>query len=146
MTLNRWDPFKDLLDFQQKVNRAMCSVADQSTCERSVCWQPAVDILETRDEFHFRMDLPGVGMDNINIEVFGDRVTIRGERPLEDKPVISVYHSIERENGVFQRSFLLPHKVDSERCEARYADGVLSILLPKVAEPQDRKVPVRSED
>lgn len=141
MTLNRWDPLRDLLNFQEKMNRLMDSAMDIQ--KRRVTWKPVVDILETAEAYVFRVDLPGVGRDKINIEIQGNRLTINGERPLEAEPRIAVYHSIESETGVFQRQFTVPGHVDVESAEATYVDGVLVLVLPKCED--DRPGNVRVE-
>ncbi len=134
MTLNRWDPFRDLLKFQEKMNRFMdSSFAEPSRKTRSV-WNPAVDVLETPDTYIFRVDLPGVGKDRISIEIRSRRLTIKGERDIEGEPRIAAYHSIERETGAFERNFMLPGEVNADEAEAKYKDGVLQIVLPKGGE------------
>ena len=82
MTLNRWDPFRDLLSLQEKMNRLIDSTVNEGLYHRKACWCPAIDILETPDSYIFRADLPGVGKENINIQVKGNWLTISGERPL----------------------------------------------------------------
>ena len=112
MTLNRWDPLRDLLNFQERVSRLIDSTAEESPSRRQACWCPVVDMLETPDAYIVRAELPGVGRDNINIEVRGNRLRIYGERSVESEPAIAAYHSIERANGMFERSFTLPGQVD----------------------------------
>lgn len=141
MTLNRWDPLRDLLNFQEKMTRLMDSAMDIQ--KRRVSWKPAVDVLETAEAYIYRADLPGVGKDSINIEVEGNRLTINGERRLEAEPKIAVYHSIERETGLFERQFTLAGHVDIDGAEATYADGVLVLILPKCEE--DRRGNVKVE-
>ncbi len=134
MTLNRWDPLRDLLNFQEKVNRLM-DANFRERCEvGGVCWCPLVDMLETRDAYIIRAELPGVGLDNINIEVRNRRLTISGERPYESEPATAAYLSIERVRGRFERNFDLPGTVDLDAIKATYSDGVLEILLPKTQE------------
>jgi HSP20 family protein len=141
MTLNRWDPLRDLLNFQEKMNRLMDSAVDIH--KRRVIWKPVVDFLETAEAYVFRVDLPGVGRDKINIEIQGNRLTINGERPLEAEPRIAAYHSIERETGVFERQFTVPGHIDVDSAEATYVDGVLVLVLPKCED--DRPGNVRVE-
>ncbi len=87
MTLNRWDPFRDLLNFQEKVNRIIDMKFHEKRGTRGACWCPAVDMLETPDSYIFRAELPGVGIDNIDIEVRHRRLTLSGVRPVESEPV-----------------------------------------------------------
>jgi HSP20 family protein len=131
MTLNRWDPLKDLLNFQEKVNRLMDANFRQRCEVGGVCWCPLVDMLETLDAYIIRAELPGVGLEDINIEVRNRRLTISGERPYESEPVIAAYLSIERVRGSFERNFDLPGNVDVDAITAKYSDGVLEVYLPK---------------
>lgn len=142
MTLNRWDPLRDLLNFQERVSRLVDSSVDESASRRQTCWCPVVDVLETPDAYLFRVELPGVGRENINIEVRGTHLRIYGERSLEAEPAIAAYHSIERVQGIFERSFTLPGQVDADRAVAKYEDGVLEIVLPKSNEVYERNISV----
>jgi HSP20 family protein len=142
MTLNRWDPLRDLLNFQERMSRLLDVCGEEGTCKRTASWCPTVDILETPDGYLFRAELPGVGRENINIEVRGNRLMLSGERPIEPEPKIASYRRMERVHGFFERSFQLPGKVDVEKAEARYEDGVLEVFLPKSQEDLNRTVSV----
>lgn len=142
MTLNRWDPFRDLLNFQEKMTRLMDAAFDEGVPSRPASWKPIVDILETSDAYVLRADLPGVGKDAINIEVHGDRLTIQGERRIPLDPRDAAYHSIERESGLFERHFSLPGNVDVEKARATYEDGVLELVLPKSREVHQKNIAV----
>ncbi|HMK35395.1 MAG TPA: Hsp20/alpha crystallin family protein [Desulfomonilaceae bacterium] len=143
MTLNRWDPLRDLLNMQERMNRLIGSSLEEKSYNRAACWCPVVDILETADTYVFRAELPGVGRDNITIEVRGNRLILAGERPFESEPTLAAYLSIERVHGCFERSFPLPGRIDLEKAEAHYEDGILEVVLPKSEdqlEPQIRVV------
>lgn len=143
MSLNRWDPLRDLLNFQERVHRLIHSGTSEWESGQRRGWQPAVDVLETPDAYVFRADLPGVGSENINIEVVGNVLILSGERFVESEPEIADYHTIEKVHGVFERRFSLPGHVDVEHARARYVDGVLEIILPKsTEEPRERSITV----
>jgi len=147
MTLNRWDPFRDLLNFQEKVNRIIDMKFHEKRGTRGACWCPAVDMLETPDSYIFRAELPGVGIDNIDIEVRHRRLTLSGVRPVESEPVTAAYHSIERVHGAFERTFELPGEVDVDEIKAKYLDGILEVVVPKAEEKKIRRtISVVSED
>lgn len=134
MTLNRWDPLRDLLNFQEKVNRVMHATLAERCSVSGTCWSPLVDMLETPDAYLIRAELPGVGLDNISIEIRNRRLTISGQRPFESEPVLAAYLSIERVHGAFERSFNLPGDVDVDAIKAKYTDGILEIHIPKAQE------------
>jgi HSP20 family protein len=131
-----------MLSFQERVTHIMDAFARRRHAARTVCWCPAVDILETPGAYILRAELPGVGIDNITVEIVGNRLTISGERPAEPDPPMAAYFAIERVNGVFQRSFDLPGPVDVEETKTRYRDGVLEVLLPKSEEMAGRSISV----
>ncbi len=142
MTLNRWDPFRDLLNFHEKMNRVAHQAFDECGLGRAGTWGPKVDVLETPEAFIFRADLPGVGRDQINIEISGNQLVISGERGLEEEPPIAAYHNVERETGCFRRTFKLPSDVDVNGASATYVDGVLQLVLPKTRESVEAGVTV----
>lgn len=142
MSLNRWDPLRDLLTIQEKLHRVLASSAGEAPRKRKARWCPDVDMLETPEAYIFRAELAGVGKENISIEVHGRRLTIAGERFPESEPRAAAYHSIERVHGYFERSFNLPERVDLEDAEATYVDGVLEVSLPKALNERERTITV----
>jgi HSP20 family protein len=140
MTLIRWDPLRDLLSIQERVSRFGDLPAEDSQPKRRTCWLPAVDILETNDAYIIRAELPGVGRHNINIEILGRRVVISGSRVDQTETDYAAYHTIERVEGYFERSFNIPGPIDTELAKARYVDGILDLYLPKSQEEPDRCV------
>lgn len=142
MTLNRWDPLRDLLNFQERMNRLVGLTLEERSHKRAACWCPVVDIIETPDAYVFRAELPGVGRDNISIEVRGNRLVLAGERPLESEPQWAAYLSMERIHGCFERNFPLPGRIDVDKAEATYEDGILEVVLPKSQEEQESSITV----
>lgn len=111
-------------------------------------WSPAVDIAETEDDLILTADVPGVPQENIDIRIEDATLTLSGERRFatEEKDAKQPgYHRMERGYGAFSRSFTLPDTVDAEKVSANYANGVLTVKLPKkeVAKPRTIKVAVK---
>jgi HSP20 family protein len=102
-------------------------------------WAPAADIFEEDTHFLLALEVPGVKRDDIKIEVEGDRVVISGERKATDDKR-SLYG--ERRFGSFERAFTLPANADSTKIEAKYEDGVLSVVVPKAEAAKPRVVKV----
>ncbi len=142
MKLIKWDPLRDLLSFQERVNRLQGVRASDSDFNRGPCWFPALDILETGDAYVVWVELPGVGKENIGIEVIGRKVLISGARTLEKEFESAQYKSVERVQGFFQRTFEVPGPIDVDKSEAKYVDGVLQLYLPKADEIEDRCVKI----
>jgi HSP20 family protein len=103
---------------------------------------PVVNIWSGEDEVVLSAELPGVDPEKIDIAVVDDTVTLSGTRSVEDAPEGAVIHHRERGYGEFSRSFRLPFRIDAASVDARYANGILEVKLPKAAEDRPRKVPV----
>lgn len=94
-------------------------------------FSPKVDISETEKEFELQFHIPGMKKDEINIDIHDDRLTVSGERKMENEKNEKNYHSVESYYGTFSRSFYLPDNVNTEKAEANYRDGILDVVIPK---------------
>ncbi len=142
-TLTRWDPFRDILTLQDRVNRFFGdSFTRLPAAEAAGAWFPPVDILEEGDQLVLRAELPGVNKDDIDIRVENGTVTLRGEKKLEKEVDSESAYRLERFYGSFARSFVLPTSIDADKIKATYKDGVLEVVLPKAEEARPRKVKV----
>jgi HSP20 family protein len=105
---------------------------------------PAVNLWADENALYVEVDLPGVDAEKFDISVVeGNRLTIKGERPVVDLPN-AVWHRQERGYGTFTRELTLPTLVDADKVEARYENGVLKLTLPKAEAAKPRKITVRS--
>jgi HSP20 family protein len=144
MTLVRFDPFRDLSQLQNRVNRLFTDSRATGLEEDAFQnWAPAVDIFERGDNLILSAELPGVRREELDLKVEGNVLTLRGER-LRDKTIQEEqYHRVERSYGTFSRSFTLPSTVDSSRIEARFKDGILEVVLPKAEDAKPKKIDVQ---
>jgi HSP20 family protein len=108
-------------------------------------WMPAVDICETNDAFEVTADLPGFEAKDVDVSVQENNLTIRGERRRDEIKENETVHRIEREYGVFERSFSLPRSADSEKIQAKYKDGVLSLTVPRREEAKPKSLKINVE-
>jgi len=133
------DPFQGLRIFEDAVTRLM----NEPRTGRP--WSPAVDILETEDSLVLRADLPDVKVEDIDVRVENNTLTLRGNRKFEKDENAKGWHRIERSYGEFTRSFAVPSSVDTEKVAADYHNGVLTISLPKkeAAKPKQVKVAIQ---
>lgn len=99
-------------------------------------WQvtPAIDLVEKDDVYEITAELPGLDEKNVEIKLSNHTLTIKGEKSEEKEDKRKDYYLAERRYGSFQRSFQLPEGVDADKIEAHFANGVLSVKLPKTAE------------
>src|SRR5438067_9229368 len=134
------DPFTGLRMFEDAVTRLM---SEPRTIRP---WSPAVDIVESEDALVLKADLPDVKIEEIDVRVEHQTLTLRGQRKFEKDENIKGYHRIERSYGEFVRSFAIPSTVDTDRVQADYKNGVLTITLPKKEAAKPRQVKVAVQD
>lgn len=104
---------------------------------------PALDVAEKDNSFEIRMDIPGVESKNLDVEVYGNTVTISGSRKEEKEEKGKTFHRIERSSGSFSRTVTLPCSVSEKEVAAEYTNGVLSVILPKSEEARPKKVSIK---
>jgi HSP20 family protein len=143
MVVTKWEPLKDLMALQERMNKLFDETFSRGTQDAEAgAWSPAVDIMEKWDEFILTMELPGVDQKAIDIKVEGDVLTIKGERQLEEEIKQKDYHRLERPYGRFSRSFSLPNTVEQEKVKASHKDGILRVILPKKEETKPKQIKV----
>lgn len=112
---------------------------------RAVGWSPAVDIREDNKEIALEVELPGIKPSDVEVTAENGVLTIRGEKQSTTaEGSEGRYHMVERTYGTFLRSFQLPQGVDENRIEAEFADGLLTVHVPKAALPQPRRIEIRN--
>lgn len=104
---------------------------------------PSVNIWEDGDTAYVEAELPGMTMNDIEVAVMGNQVTIKGERKIAD-PEGGTFRRRERPQGAFSRMLSLPWEIDAEHVEATLHDGVLTIRLPKSESSKPRKIQVQA--
>ena len=146
MATTRHDPFRDLFQLQDHLFRTLDRGYDrreQQERDLASSWSPLVDVFEDHDGITLKVELPEVDAREVEIQVEGNALTLRGERKLEKADQRDGYHRIERTYGAFSRTFTLPTSVDAEQITADSKDGVLRIVLPKKAETKPRQIKVQ---
>lgn len=132
MAFTRWDPLRDLLAIQQRLDPFAPGPPG---------WAPAVDLQETADHYVLTAELPGLTREDIQIELVDGRLTLSGTRRERDLPC-EQYHRVERGHGSFSRTFQLPVPVDADRIVADLRDGILTITCPKAREASAHRIDV----
>ena len=137
-----WDPFRELRGLQNRVNRVFGGTTPARRDEEISLgtWMPPVDIAEDQDKIVLTAELPGFREDQIEVEMEGGVLTLKGERKFEDEKEGRNYHRVERSYGQFVRSFTLPSNVDRDSIKANFSDGLLRIELPKREEAKPRQI------
>ncbi len=144
MNVIRWDPYRELSTFADRINRALGTATGRDRDEEMSlgAWIPPVDIAEDRDRITLTAELPGFREDQVKIQMEGGVLTIRGERKFEEEKEGRNFHRVERSYGQFVRSFTLPNNVDHEQIRASFDNGLLRIEMPKTAEARPREIKI----
>jgi HSP20 family protein len=144
MAIERWDPFREAVS----LNDAMNALLRESFIRpSSVPGQPGpgllpLDVAEDENEFVVRASLPGVRPDDVQITVHGDTLTIQGESRTDEEKKGRRWHLRERRVGQFQRSLSLATPVDSDKAQASFEHGVLTLTLPKSEQARPRQIKI----
>jgi HSP20 family protein len=124
----RWDPYRDT----------------QADLDQGAYFLPSFDVKETADTYVFNADMPGIRDEDLDIDLTGNRLTVKGRREPQVKAAGETFHLIERAHGTFTRSFTLPEAVDPGEVKAELKQGVLVLTIPKRPETRPQKIRVSS--
>ena len=149
MAIVRFDPFRDLVGLQERMNRmfdeSFRGIARPQGDDWALggSWAPAVDIYEHEGNIVLKAELPGVEPKDVDIRLENNVLSLRGERRFDSEVKQENYHRVERAYGAFSRSFSLPTTVEVSKIAAEYRDGVLTLRLPKAEEAKPRQIEVK---
>jgi HSP20 family protein len=149
MAIVRWEPFRDLVGLQERMNRlfqdsyrGVGREAGEDDWALGGSWAPAVDIFEHEGNIVLKAELPGVDSKDVDIMVENNVLTLRGERKFDSEVKRESYHRVERSYGAFSRSFTLPTVVDTDKIKAEFKEGVLRVTLPKREEAKPKQISI----
>lgn len=136
--LAKWDLFRDLRSVEDEFDRIAGRAFSRDT------WVPALDVRESQDRFDVTVDLPGLEPGDVNVTFEDGMLSISGKREFFAEDRGDTWHRIERSFGTFARSMRLPQTADTERIEATFDKGVLTVSVPKTEQAKPRTIEVRS--
>jgi HSP20 family protein len=142
MAIIRWDPFRDVVSLQDRVNSLFRDFNEDDSALTAASFVPAVDIYEDAQKVVVKLEVPGIEEKDLDVRVENHRLTVKGERKFEKEEKEENFHRIERRYGNFSRAFTLPSTIDTETVQASYNAGVLKLELKKKAEAQPRQIKV----
>jgi HSP20 family protein len=148
MALIRWEPVAELGTIQNEMNRLFNTFFDQPAPTGSGGvpgrrWIPAMDLIETAENYVLRADLPGLSEADVDVQLQDNLLTISGERKAKHESQQEGYYRLERAFGSFSRSLTLPEGVDPEAVQAHFDRGVLEITIPKPEQKKPRQVRIK---
>jgi len=145
MAIERWDPFREAISLRDAMNSLLQESYIRPGAmngQNGGATTLPLDVTENENEFMVRASLPGVKPDDVQITVHGNTLTIRGESHAEEEKKGEHWHLRERRHGAFQRSVSLSTPVDSDKANARYDNGVLTLSLPKSEAARPRQIKI----
>jgi HSP20 family protein len=142
MVITRWDPFREVVALQNRVNSVLRDLNDGDSPVAAASFVPAVDVYEDAKKVVLKLEVPGVDLKDLDIRVENHTLTVKGERKFEADEKEQNFHRIERRYGSFFRAFTLPSTVDTESVQASYNAGVLKLELAKKAEAQPKQIKI----
>lgn len=149
MNIVKWDPFKELEEVSNRLNRIFRRSHDRSGSDQESLtvadWSPSTDITETEDAYLIKAEIPGVKKEDVKVTIQNGMLTIQGERKMEKEEKGKKFHRVECSYGSFLRSFRVPDDVDESSVNAEFRDGMLNVRLTKSvkARPESINVAVK---
>ncbi len=146
MAMVKWDPFRDLVSIQDRMNKLFEQTLSRSSrsdeAAAATTWTPPVDIYETPETIVIKAELPGVAREDVDIQIQDNALVLRGERRFAKEVKEESYLRIERAYGPFHRSFTLPATVQQDKVRAVLRDGVLELELPKADSAKSKRITI----
>jgi len=145
MNLVTWKPmrhFGDWFSSNRQISRLFDEAFGDTGTETLPTWYPAADIYETKDDYVFKLEVPGLNKDDIKVELKDHTLSIKGEKKEEKEVKKDDYHRTESYSGTFSRSFVLPKDIDEKKVNASLKDGVLELRVAKTEEQKPKAIPI----
>jgi HSP20 family protein len=147
MNIVRWEPFREMTSLRDAMDRLFedSFIRAPRLWSRVGEWELPIDMHQTADKVVVKTSLPGFKPEEVDISITGDTLTIKGEHKEEQEVKDENYLYKERSYGIFSRSVLTPVKVKSDKAEAVFKDGVLTLTLPKAEEIKPKQIKVKTK-
>ncbi|MCD6219107.1 Hsp20/alpha crystallin family protein [Candidatus Calescamantes bacterium] len=144
---DEWSPLRDIMVFRDEMDRLFENFFSPWGLRRrrvsgEITWAPEVDVYEDENNVIVEAEIPGLKAEELDISVTGNTITLRGEKKGEKEKKAKNYHLLERTYGSFERVIELPTEVEAPKAKAKLKNGVLEVVLPKVAEAKPKQIKV----
>lgn len=134
MAKRNWNPWTTPGEMDKDTERFLRDHRTGTGCvrgDKGFVWTPCADVIESQQGFIIQVELPGISLKQVNVELKEGALWIWGERALAKEPETHVYHALECSYGPFARSFRLPVETDKNSIAATYKDGLLTVTIDK---------------
>jgi HSP20 family protein len=146
--LTRWQPMREMVTLRDAMDRLLDDAFTRPWGALDG-WRgiggPTVDMYETENDVVVKASLPGMKADDVQINVTGEMLTLKGETKEKSEVSEKSYHMREQRYGTFERSISLPTLVTPEKAKAEFEDGILTVTLPKAEEVKPKTITVKAK-
>lgn len=143
--LIRWEPAREMMTLREAMDR-LFDDAFTSPLSLAGNWSvPAVDMYQTDNDVVVKAALPGIKADEVQINITGEVLTLKGEVKQSEETREKAYHIREQRWGAFERSIILPTDVVADKAKADFENGILTITLPKAEEVKPKTITIKSK-
>ncbi|HSO13206.1 MAG TPA: Hsp20/alpha crystallin family protein [Anaerolineales bacterium] len=143
--LIRWEPAREMMTLREAMDRLFDDAFTRPLSLRDAWSVPAIDMYQTDDEIVVKASLPGIKADEVQINITGEVLTLKGEMKHEEDKKEKAWHIHEQKWGSFERSVVLPTNVVADKAKAEFENGILTITLPKADEAKPRMITVKAK-
>lgn len=143
--LIRWEPARDMMTLREAMDRLFDDAFTRPLSLFGESQVPALDIYQTDSEVVVKAAIPGFKAEDVQIDVTGDVLHVRGEMRQSEEKEEKAWHLREQRYGSFERSVVLPAPVTADKAAAGFEDGILTITLPKVEEARPKVINIKAK-
>lgn len=143
--LIRWEPAREMMTLREAMDRLFDDAFTRPLSLAGNWSAPAVDMYQTDNEVVVKAALPGIKADEVQINITGEVLTLKGEVKQSEETKEKAYHIREQRWGAFERSIILPTDVVADKAKADFENGILTITLPKAEEVKPKTITIKSK-
>ena len=143
--LIRWEPASEMMTLREAMDHLFNDAFTRPLTLRDGWSAPAIDMYQTDNEIVVKASLPGVKADEVQINITGEVLTLKGEMKHEEEKKDKAWHIREQRWGAFERSIALPTDVVSDKAKAEFENGILTITLPKAEEVKPKMINIKAK-
>ena len=143
--LIRWEPAREMMTLREAMDRLFDDAFTRPLSLRDGWSAPAIDMYQTDEEIIVKAALPGFKPDEVQINITGEVLTLKGEVKQQEEKKERAWHMREQRWGTFERSVVLPTDVVSDKAKAEFENGILTITLPKAEEVKPKVINIKAK-
>lgn len=143
--LIRWEPAREMMTLREAMDHLFDDAFTRPLTLRDGWSAPAIDMYQTDDEIVVKASLPGVKADEVQINITGEILTLKGETKQVEEKKDKAWHMREQRWGTFERAIALPTEVTADKAKAEFENGILTITLPKAEEVKPKIINIKAK-